>query len=312
MRWAPLKRRSLVTRSPIADHARVPAHLDHIPYPDQALEEDEKARDDVLDEALGAEAHSQPEHTSRDGKGADIHAHFLEHHDAHHEGQRVEGEILEEGGEGVDALGARRLVGARGPAQHPFDELAEDAIGGEGQEQGHRDGHEPGQDRDAGAFEVREPTDQLGHAFGESAHALSGLSPAIRTWILSFLTRYQRLRSVIPRILAARACTPCAFWSASRMARRSHSSSASSSDPCTTGAVSPGAAGLEPRCTAGGRCSGRMTPSESTIAPSSTCCSSRMFPGHGYVHRQRRASVESVAGGRQSRVAARSRRCVTS
>ena len=116
------------------DHARVPAHLDHIPYPDQALEEDEKARDDVLDEALGAEAHSQPEHTGRDCKGADIHAHFLEHHDAHHEGQRVEGEILEEGGEGVDALGARRLVGARGPAQHPFDELAEDAIGGEGQE----------------------------------------------------------------------------------------------------------------------------------------------------------------------------------
>src|SRR5207244_1088399 len=80
------------------DHARVPAHLDHIPYPDQALEEDEKARDDVLDEALGAEAHSQPEHTGRDGKGADIHAHFLEHHDAHHEGQRVEREILAEGG----------------------------------------------------------------------------------------------------------------------------------------------------------------------------------------------------------------------
>ena len=32
---------------------------------------------------------------------------------------------------------------------------------------------------------------------------------------------------------------------------------------------------------AGGRCSGRMTPSESTMAPSSTCCSSRMLPGHG-------------------------------
>jgi len=97
-------------------------------------------------------------------------------------------------GRGCGRAGSRRLVGTRGTAQHPIDELTEDAIGGEGQEQGHGDGHEPGQNRDAGTFEVREPTDQLGHAFGESAHALSGLSPAIRTWILSFLTRYQRLR----------------------------------------------------------------------------------------------------------------------
>ena len=46
--------------------ARVAADLDDVADADEALEEDEEPRDHVLDEALGAEAHGEPEHPRRD------------------------------------------------------------------------------------------------------------------------------------------------------------------------------------------------------------------------------------------------------
>ena len=70
----------------------------------------------------------------------------------------------------------------------------------------------------------------------------SAYSDGVRTWMPSFFTRYQRLRSEMPSSLAARACTPLACRSASRIICRSQFSSASSSGPASTGAAS--AAGL--------------------------------------------------------------------
>jgi len=211
----------------------------------------------------------------------------------------------------VDVLSPRRLVGARGPAQHPIDELA----GGchRSRRPGARSRRRPraGPGSRRRAFEVREPTDQLGHAFGESAHALSGLSPAIRTWILSFLTRYQRLRSVI-RGSWRRGPAPRAPSGAHQGWRAAPLLERLVERPLHDGRRLARGGGLGATLHGGGQMLGQDDAVGEHHRPSSTCCSSRMFPGHGYVHRQRRASVESVAGWRQRRVAARSRRCVTS
>src|SRR6185503_7684876 len=116
---------------------------------------------------------------------------------------------------------------------------------------------------------------------GKGTQPAGGPSSGVRTWMPSFLIRYQRLRSEMPSTLAARACTPWVCESASRIMRRSQSSSASSSEPVSTGALSA-AAGRAwiARWIAAGRWSGLITPSLITIAPSSTCCSSRTLPGH--------------------------------
>ena len=53
-----------------------------------------------------------------------------------------------------------------------------------------QDDEDPGEDDDQRALEVGDPAHQGGNGFGERGHASS-----VRTWIPSFLTRYQRLRS---------------------------------------------------------------------------------------------------------------------
>src|SRR5262249_10439184 len=151
---------------------------------------------------------------------------------------------------------------------------------------------------------------EYGFLDGRRAHGRVP-SSGVLTWILSFLTRYQRLRSEMPSSFAARAWTPLTFWSASRIRRRSPSASTSSSD--APGGMASGLALVEvigpPRWIAGDRCSGAMTPSDSTMAASRTCCSSRIFPGHGYVQRHLSASGETVDGPGQSLWDARSIRC---
>src|SRR6185436_14655757 len=136
------------------------------------------------------------------------------------------------------------IGGALSAAEQSLDHPPESAVGEKARGHRHEDHEEPGEHRHHRTLEAGDPRNELGRRLREGAHERSGLSPVMRTWILSFFTRYQRLRSVMPRSLAARAWTPWAFWSASRMARRSHSSRASSREPVTTGAVGSPVAGV--------------------------------------------------------------------
>ena len=145
-----------------------------------------------------------------------------------------------------------------------------------------------------------------------AAHAGPGLSPVIRTWILSFLTRYQRLRSVMPRILAARACTPPAFCERVQdhaplpllehvVERAGHGGRTPRPPP-------------RPWRRAGrpaGRCSGRMTPSESTMARLEHVLAARGYcPATGRSRGSGAPRWTRSRAVRHSRCAARSRRCV--
>src|SRR5947199_7662914 len=67
------------------DHARVPTHIDHIPYLNRALKGKKKPRKNALVELLAAKPNANPGNTARAARAGDILATFLNHAKAHPE-----------------------------------------------------------------------------------------------------------------------------------------------------------------------------------------------------------------------------------
>ena len=135
--------------------ARMAADLDHVADADEALEEDEEPRDHVLDEALGAEAHGEPEHPRRDEQRLHVDPDLAEDHDQGDERERVADRVRHQRAERAGSLHLGGIVGgALERAQQPVDDVQRRAIGQDGEQDGAKDDEGAGQERPAWAAEV--------------------------------------------------------------------------------------------------------------------------------------------------------------
>ena len=158
--------------------ARMAGDLDHVADTDEALEEDEEPRDHVLDEALGAEAHGEPEHPRRDEQRLHVDPDLAEDHDEGDERERVADGVRHQRAERAGPLHLGGVVGgALERAQQPVDHVQRRAIGHDGEQDGGEDDEGARQERHARAAEVRDPAEQGADGLGRRAQGNDSSSP---------------------------------------------------------------------------------------------------------------------------------------